>query len=159
MAVQARLDQSNVPFVLEGKPLVDHNATILQIAGRTVPLYKYTLMSQIASTGKWAPWLQANLAGITGIQRPLGIYVGDDISAAALAAGDVVNCSILRGGDGIVVDEGQLVFDLGDTGAGVACTLADIPTVPTNQALQARALLHMLGIFPKSVIAISSAET
>jgi len=159
MAVQARLDQSNIPFLLEGKSLVDMAETILQIAGRTVVLYKYTLMSQIASTGKWAPWLQANLAGTTGIQRPLGIYMGDDITAAALAAADVVNCPIMRGGAGVVVDEGQLVFDKGDTGAGTPCTLADIPTVPTNQALQARALMHMLGIFPKSVYGISAIET
>lgn len=159
MAVQARLDQTNIPFYLEGKPYVDMNATILQIAGRTVTLYKYTLMSQIASTSKWAPWLYANLAGTTGIQRPLGIYVGDDIGYAALAAGDVSNCPILRGGQGLVIDEGQLVFDGGDDGNGTLCTLASVPTVPTNQALQARALLMMLGIFTKSVVDISSAET
>ena len=159
MAVQARLDQANIPFLLEGKPLTDMDGTILQIAGRTVVLKQYTLMSQIASTGKWAPWLQANLAGTTGIQRPLGIYVGEEITAAALAAADVVSCPIMRGGAGVVVDEGQLVFDKGDTGADTPCTLADIPTVPTNQALQARALLHMLGIFPKSVYGISMFET
>jgi hypothetical protein len=76
-----------------------------------------------------------------------------------LAAADVVSCPIMRGGAGLVIDEGQLVFDKGDTGAGTPCTLDDIPTVPTNQALTARALLHMLGIFPKSVYGISMIET
>lgn len=158
MAVQARLDQANIPFVLEGKAYTDVNATILTIAGRTVPLYKHTLMCQIASTRKWAPWLQANLGGTTGTQYPWGIYMGDDLTAAQIAAGDVLNCPIMVGGQGVVIDEGQLVFDLGDTGVGALGTLDVIPTVPTNLALTARSLLHLKGIFPKSVVDISSAE-
>ena len=158
MAVQARLDQANIPFVLEGKPFVAMGQTLLTIAGRTVPLYKYTLMSQIASTLKWAPWLQANLAGTTGTQYPLGIYMGDDLTAAQIAAADVLNLPILVGGSGLVIDEGQLVFDLGDTGVGALGTLAVIPTVPTNLALTARSLLHLRGIYPKSTIAISAYE-
>jgi hypothetical protein len=158
MAVQASLAQANIPFVLEGKPFVAMGQTLLTIAGRTVPLYKYTLMSQIASTLKWAPWLQANLGGTTGTQYPLGIYMGDDLTAAQIAAGDVLNLPIMVGGQGVVIDEGQLVFDLGDTGVGALGTLAVIPTVPTNLALTARSIMQLLGIFPKTVVAISAAE-
>jgi hypothetical protein len=159
MAVQSRTDLANIPFLLEGKPLTDMTGTILQIAGRTVPLLSHTLMAQVASSEKWVPWLQANLAGTTGTQRPAGIYMGDDITAAALAAADVVNCPIMRGGQGVVVDEGQIVFDKGDSGGGTTPDLTMIPTVPTNQAMTARTLLNFLGIFPKSVISISAAET
>lgn len=159
MAVQGRTDLANVPFILEGKPFTDMAGTILQIAGRTVPLLSHTLMAQVASSEKWVPWLNANLGGTTGTQRPAGIYMGDDITAAALAAGDVINCPILRGGQGVVIDEGQLVFDQGDSGGGTAGALTNIPTVPTNQAITARTLLHMLGLFPKTTVAISAAET
>ena len=158
MAVQARLDQANIPFILEGKPFVAMGQTLLTIGARTVPLYTHTIMCQIASTRKWAPWLQANLGGTTGTQYPLGIYMGDDLTAAQIAAADVLNLPILVGGSGVVIDEGQLVFDLGNTGVGALGTLAVIPTVPTNLALTARSILQLLGIFPKSVIAISAAE-
>lgn len=158
MSVQSSQAQANIPFILEGKTLVELGQTLLTIAGRTVPLYKHTIMCQIASTRKWAPWLQANLAGTTGTQYPWGIYMGDDLTAAQIAAGDVENLPILVGGSGVVIDEGQLVFDLGDTGVGALGTLNVIPTVPTNLALTARSILNLKGIFPKSVVAISAAE-
>lgn len=48
-------------------------------------------------------------AGGTGSDLPQGIYMGDDIAAATLVAGDVVDAPILI--FGAVVDEGKLVLE------------------------------------------------
>jgi hypothetical protein len=158
MIVQASAVNINFPLILSGEALIMDTQTILQIAGRTVVLYNGTVMSQIASSEKWAPWLQANLAGTTGIQYPWGILVSGDITAAALAAGDVTGVAILVGGAGVQVDASLLVFDRGDAGGGTLPTLADIPTVPTNLALTARSILNMKGIFPTTTIALDQHE-
>jgi len=119
--------------------------TLLTDAARTVVLASGTIMSQVASTKKWVPWLNANLADTTGLQYPLGVYIGPDVTAAALAAGDVTEAPILVGD--AVLDINLLVFDKGSTGAGTANTIDVIPTVPTSLALRGEAILNMKGIF------------
>jgi hypothetical protein len=156
--VQVSGVNKDFPLILTGEALIIDTQTILQIAGRTVPLYNGTVMSQIASTEKWVPWLQANLAGTTGIQYPWGILVSGDVTAAALAAGDVTGVAILVGGAGVQVDLSLMVFDQGDSGGGTLPTLAMIPTVPTNLALTARSILNMKGIFPTTTLAFDNTE-
>jgi len=127
MAVQSSQTNNSFPFILGGVGFIKDSQTILTDGSRTVPLKQYTVMSQIASTGKWAPWLNANLGNNTGLQYPFGIYMGDDIAAATLAAGDVTQVNILYAGHGCEVDVSQLVFDKGSTGAGTTPALTDVP--------------------------------
>jgi hypothetical protein len=56
------------------------------------------------------------------------------------------------------VDFNQLIFDLGPTGIAAANTLASIPTVPTNAALQGWMYLVMRGIYVKRTYAIDTHE-
>lgn len=159
MGFQASQTNNSFPFILSGVAFIKDAETILQIAGRTVALAQYTVMSQIASSGKWAPWLNANLGGTTGTQYPMGILMTDGgLTAAALAAGDVTNVQIMVGGKGCEIDSSQLVFDKGDGGLGTAGALTNIPTVPTNLALTAETILQMKGIFCGTTVAADNLE-
>ncbi len=159
MAIQASSVNSSVPFFMGGPSgIVSDSETILTDASRTVPLYQYTVMSQIASTMKWTPWIQANLGGTTGTQYPMGILMAPDGYTAALyAAGDITNVPILVMGP-CEVDYNQLVFDRGSTGVGTLPTLVMVPTVPTNAALIANQYLMMRGIYVKYTYAIDTHE-
>jgi hypothetical protein len=158
MGVQASQNNNSFPLILGGVGFIKDSQTLLTDAARTVPLYRYTLMSQVASSGKWVPWLAANLGGTTGTQYPMGIYMGDDVTAAALAAGDVTGQNILYAGHGCELDASQLVFDLGSTGGGTAATLASIPTVPANLAIQAEQILTMKGLIAVTTVAADNYE-
>ena len=153
MGVQVSQTNNSFPFILGGVGFIKDSQTILTDGSRTVPLYQFTLMAQIASTGKWVPWLNANLGGTTGTQYPMGILTSDTITAATYAAGDVTGVNILYAGHGCEIDASQLVFDAGSTGVGTPNTLASIPTVPTNLAMQAEQILSMKGIIPVTTVA------
>ena len=152
MAVQASAINSALPFIMGGTAIISDAETILTQGTRTVVLSQYTLMSQIASTKKWTPWITGNLGDTTGLQYPAGIFMGDTIAAATVAAGDVLLQPILVMGP-VLVDFNQLVFDLGPTGILAALTLDSIPTVPTNSALVANHYLIMRGIYVQRVYA------
>jgi hypothetical protein len=64
----------------------------------------------ITANGKWVPFDPAN---VDGSEVPQGIYVGADIAAADLVAGDVVDKPIIF--HGIRFDADKLVFDDGVT--------------------------------------------
>ena len=153
-AVQTSQVGSAIPFYVGGGvPLVKDQETLLTDGSRTVPLVFGTIMSKIASSGKWVPWLNANLGATDGSQYPAGILVADGgVTAAALAAGDVTNTPILVGG-GVKVDSRQIVFDQGSTGVATANTLASVPTVPTNSAMQGETWLQIHDIYIQVTIA------
>jgi len=153
MGVQSSQTNNSFPFILGGVGFIKDSQTILTDGSRTVVLKQFTVMSQIASTGKWVPWLNANLGDNTGLQYPMGIYMGDDIAAATLAAADVTNQNILYAGHGCEIDASQLVFDKGSTGGGTAGALTNVPTVPTGLAMQAEQILSMKGIIPVTTVA------
>lgn len=158
MAIWASQANNTFPFILAGSGYVLDTETILTDAGRTVPLYQYTIMSQIASSGKWVPWLLANYNGTTGTQYPMGILMTDGgFTYQVYAAGDILNAMILVGG-GCQVDSSQLVFDLGSTGVASPAALTGIPTVPTNLAMTAQRILELRGIFVTQTIAIDKLE-
>lgn len=158
-ASQSRADSNSFPFIVGGEGFIKDNETVLQDGSRTVVLAQYTIMAQVASSGKWVPWLNANLAGTTGTQYPLGFLMNPGgITAAANAAGDVTGVQIMYAGKGCQLDLSQIVFDRGSTGVGTPNTLAAIPTVPTNLALQAEALLAMKGFVFVSTVAIDNLE-
>jgi hypothetical protein len=156
--VQASQVNQAFPLILSGEAALLESETMLANGSRTVKLAQYTIMSQIAASMKWVPWLNANLSGTDGSQYPMGIYLGDDIAAALLVAGDVPNCLILVGGALCAVDANLLVFDAGNTGVATKNTLASIPTVPTNLAIIAERWLNMLGIWPQGTLAGDQAE-
>ena len=158
MATQASAVNTDFPLILAGEAIIKDNETILTDGSRTVPLYQGTIMSQVASTQKWVPWLNANLGGTTGTQYPWGILLSDTITAATYAAGDVTGVQILVGGAGVQLDASLLVYDRGTTGVGTPGALTNIPTVPTNLALTAESILNMKGIFPTTTVALDAAE-
>lgn len=64
----------------------------------------------IAANGKWIPF---DPASVDGGEIPLGILMGEDIAAADLVAGDVVDQPIME--HGIRFDADKLIFDDGST--------------------------------------------
>ena len=108
MSVQNRTDFTNYVFVRSGSTFTRENETILQDAARATPLLKFTVMAQIAATKKWVPL--TDVAALDGTNTARGIYVGEDITAAALVAGDVTVCPILVG-FGCTVDRQLIVLE------------------------------------------------
>lgn len=128
MSVQARSDNTNLPFVLHGLAVSVSNGILLQNAGRTADLKFGTVMAKSASTGKWAPL--SDLASTTGSALPQGFYVGPDIPFADIVAGDVTDLSIIV--NDAIVDIQQLVLEnsltldsIIDTGTVNARTVRD----------------------------------
>lgn len=124
MAVQSRLNQTNYNLILSGATLVKDNETMLQDAGRSTDLVRGTVMAQVAATGKWVPL--TDIAATTGEAIARGIYMGDDVLAASLVAGDVTGRLILVGGAGATLASAELTFENSLTAASVvaATTLA-----------------------------------
>jgi len=148
MAVQNRADLSNLQLILSGTPYVKDNGTLLTDGARSTVLKTNTVMGQILASKKWVPL--TNVAATDGSAIAKGIYVGDDIAAASLVAGDVVNCPILVGGC-CTVDSQMLVFENSltlDTSCGSTVTLRRIEDD-----------LARIGIFAEDTIDISATET
>ncbi len=108
MAVQVRLDNNTLPLVRNGVPEY-RRGSITQDAGRVVDLLQNTVMALNVVTGLYVPW--NNAAALEGMGIPSAIYVGDDILAADLAAGNIDDCAFLVGGAAVEVDESLLVYD------------------------------------------------
>ena len=153
MANQVSVNNNSFPLILGGVGFIKDTQTILTDAARTVVLKQFTIMAQIASSGKWFPWLNANLGDNTGLQYPMGIFMGDDIAGATMAAADVTGQNIMYAGHGCEIDVSQLVFDKGSTGVGTAPALTNVPTVPTGLAMQAEQILAMKGLIPVTTVA------
>ncbi len=148
--VQASQVNSAFPLILSGEAALLEAEVILQNASRgTANLAQYTIMSQIAASMKWVPWLNANLGASDGSQYPMGVYLGDTIPYASIVAGDVTSCLILVGGALCALDANQLVFDKGNSGGGTAPTLSNIITVPTGLAMIAERWMNLQGLFPQ----------
>jgi len=108
MAVQNRANLDSTPFILYSYPGVrEDDAVLLQDAGRATPLLQFTLMAKVAATGKWVPF--TNEAAVDGTAIPQGIYLGDDIPAADIVAGDVVDLPIVIAG--VRFDANKLVIE------------------------------------------------
>lgn len=134
--LQATETQNTEGFWLRGDYDVKDDLTILTDGGRAIPLAKYTLMAQIVATLKLVPMISLVLT--TGASIPYGIFLGEDIPAADLVAGDVTDQQIAVLGEPADFDIEKLVFDQGtldiddiiDTGTVQAATvrkkLADI---------------------------------
>jgi hypothetical protein len=148
MSVQSSIDNRNIPFILTGIGITRGDATILQDAGRgSVALVFGTLMAKIAATQKWVPFTDETAT--TGAANPQGVYVGAEITGAALVAGDVLDVPILVGD--AVVDVNQLVIENSKT-------LDTIIGVTSVNARTVRDQLAFRGIFAEDTVAISDFE-
>lgn len=147
MPAQASASNVNYPFVLSGSPLIRNGQTIAQNGARTTPLVSKTLMAKIAASGKWVPLTSASATDGSATAR--GIYIGDDITAAALVAGDVSDAVILVGN--AVVDEAQLVIEN-------SLTLATVVAGTTVNARTVGDDLAGFGINTELTVAIDQLE-
>lgn len=109
MAVQSRLNQTNYNIVLSGGTLVKDNETMLQDAGRATDLVRGTVMAQIAATGKWVPLTSVILT--TGASIARGVYMGDDVLAATLVAGDATGRLIIVGGAAATLASAEITLE------------------------------------------------
>lgn len=150
MAVQTRLNNDTTPFILGGQSLVK-KGIIAQNVGRTTVLKKYTVMAQLVSGGKYTPFVALNAT--TGASVPTAIYMGDDIAAADLVAGDIENVDLLVGG-GCLVDKNQVVYDDGTlNNASVVIAIAS-----AFWTMTAEKCLGLFGIYQQDTIDISEIE-
>lgn len=146
-SVQSRADNNNVPFILSGESVTRPNSVILQDAGRSAVLAPLTLMAKIAASQKWTPFIDETETD--GAAIPQGVYIGSEISVAALVAGDIADANILVGQ--AIIDAEQLVIEAGKT-------LATIITVGTTDLRTVQDHLASRGIFVEGTVDISSFE-
>lgn len=147
MSVQQRLNNSVVPFVLFGSPLAELDAVIPQDGGRAIPLLYGTVMAKVAASQEWVPL--DDVTAVDGSAIPYGIYVGPDIPAADIVAGDIADVQIIVGG-GITVDASQLVLEN-------SYTLAQIVGAGLTQAT-IRDYLVNVGIYVEGTVDITEQE-
>lgn len=148
MAVQVKTDNNPQPFVLHGQAYVE-DKTLLAIGARSTVLKKYTVLAEIAATGKLAPF--TSVSGTDGTAIPCYIYVGEEIPAATIAAGDVTDLRVISGGN-VVVDEDQVIFD------GGTLTAASVIGASSVWAQTVRKVLKDRGIILKGTDDISAYE-
>jgi hypothetical protein len=150
MSVQVRQNNDTTPFILAGQSLIK-KGTIVQNGARATVLKKYTVMAQLVSGGKYTPFVALNAT--TGASVPTAIYMGDDIAAADLVAGDIEDVDILVGG-GCLVDKNQVVFDDGAlSNASVVIAIAS-----AFWTMTAEKCLGLFGIYQQDTIDISEIE-
>ena len=142
MSMQSRSNIDNRAFILSGMTFVKEAETIIQDAGRTAVLKFGTLMAKIAASGKWTPFIDE--AATNGTAHPQGIYVGDELTAAKIVAGDVLNSPILVGGV-CTIDSGQLAIENSKL-------LTTVITVGTTDLRTVEDHLQTKGIFVESTV-------
>lgn len=152
MASTVVTQNSSIPFWYDGT-LYCNNAseTLFKDATRTAVLAKYTVLARIAATGKLVPL--ADVTAVDGTAIPYGIYIGEDIPAATIAAADVTGLSVLTGGCA-VIDEDQIVLENSYT--LLTPIIAATPDVFTTTIGQE---LSKLGFFFNSPIDISGQQS
>ena len=154
MSVQNRNDVNNNPFILSGDGFSRNNEVLLQDGGRATPLVKFTLLSQIAGTSKWAAF-DSLVTVETGISVPRGIYLGDDIPAADIVAGDILQLSVLVGGRGVTYDDAQLIIENSLLLTSVIKASTAVDNVIVGQV---KDFLEAKGLFAESTVDIAGFE-
>lgn len=150
MSVQVTTQNNTLDLYMSGMAISKDQETLLQDAGRATPLVFGTVMAKIAATGKWVPLTNVALTTGAGVAR--GIFVGADIAAADLVAGDVVDQPIVVGGDALVVDENLITLEN-------SLTLATVVEGTTVQARTIEDDLINVGIFAGESISITGQQS
>jgi len=157
MAVQGRTDFTNFPFFTGGSTIIKDAETILTDGARAAALKFGTVMAQVAASRKWVPL--TDVAALDGSNAARGIYIGEDIAAATIVAGDVANCPIVVGGyDGCSVDSSLLVLENSLT---INSVCSDDPAGADNGAVNVRRIeddLARIGIFVEATTDINKLE-
>lgn len=135
MTIQQQTNIINHPYVIDGVPLTD-KVTLAQDASRSTALVKGTVMTYDPTDEDWAPWTDET--AVDGTAHPCGIIL-EDITAAALVAGDVEDVSMIVGGKGLVMNEDLITFEN-------SLTKDTIVNIPANLNKAAWQLLALLGI-------------
>lgn len=148
MSVQNFINVSNTPFILSGAGVSRDDQILLTDAGRTTPLLQFTLLAKVAATQKWVPFTSEVATNGTAI--PQGIYLGDDIAAADIVAGDIPDLFVLVGKD-VTVDVDQIIIEN-------AKTLDTVITVGTTDLRTVRDHLANRGIFTEETVDVSGFE-
>jgi hypothetical protein len=152
MAVQVRGDLDTRNFVLHTYPgRREDQATLLQDAGRATVLAPNTLMAKVSASQKWVPFTDET--AVDGSAIPQGIFVGDEIAAADLVAGDVVDQPIIT--FGIDFDEALLVIENSKTLDTVIAT-SNAAAVYSKKTV--RDYLVDKTLIPRDTITISEQE-
>ena len=152
MSVQSRQNNSSVPFIRFAYPgALEQLAIIAQDAGRSTVLAFGTLMAKIAATQKWVPFTDET--AVDGSAVPAGIYIGPNIAAADIVAGDVSENQILVGA--ALIDLNQLVIENSKT----LDTVINATGGADNIVIQTvRDFLANRGIFVEDTVDISAFE-
>ena len=148
MSVQTRIDNVNIPFILEGNGRKKDGLVITKDTGRTADLAPYTVLAKTVATGKLVPLTSVTATDGTAI--PFGIYIGPAIPFADIVAADVTGNTVLVGGN-VVIDSGQLVFEN-------SLTLDTILATTSIAARTIRDDFASKGIFERATIIIDSLE-
>lgn len=143
MSVQVRIDLDTTGFIFYSFPAFRaDNATILQDGGRSGDIVAFTLMAQIAATGKWVPYSDETATDGTAI--PAGIFVPSHIltviTEADIQAGDVEDVPILT--FGAKFDQGKLVIENSKTLATIIAT-GTVNSQTVEEALKKITLIPM----------------
>lgn len=156
MAVQSLGNLQSFPFFLSGNTISRDGETIAQDGARATVLKQFTLMAQIAASRKWVPL--TDVTAVDGSNVARGIYVGDDIAAATLVAGDVTNCPIVVGGSCATFDSSLLVLENSLT---LNSVVSDDPAGADNGVVHTRIVaddLARIGLFAESTVDIDGLE-
>lgn len=147
--VQAEIDNSSVPFIrFSGPSAIIDDAILLQDAGRSGALVKFTLLAYNPTSKKFVPF--EDEAATDGTAIPVGIYLGDDITEAAIIAGDIADILVLIGN--AFVDKNQLIIENSKT-------IDTIITVGTTDLRSVEQHLRDINIYLADTIDTSSFET
>lgn len=158
MAVQNSANLSTVPFVRSGESLVKEGQTLLTDGGRATPLLSKTVVAKVAASQKWVPL--TSLTAVDGGAVAQGIYLGDDIAAADIAAGDIADFGPVLVGGACTVDENQVVMDDGtvDIDDVFSGNAAGSGTATPYFVVTVRDLLAMRGIYLEATVDIDEYE-
>lgn len=146
-SVQNRSDISNIPFIRLGTPaLLIDDAVLLQDEEREEVLAAKTLMAYDPTNEGWVPFTDEEATD--GTQYPKGILT-TDITAAALAAGDVSDVAIWVGD--FICDGDQIIIEN-------SLTLDTIVNVPAGYNTSVKDLLKFIGIFTEATVDVDGFE-
>lgn len=157
MGVQGRTDFKNFSLVASGGHYSRDNETIKQDGARATVLKYGTVMAQVAATKKWVPLTDVT-AVTTGESIARGIYIGEDIAAATLVAGDVPNCPMMVYGLPAVIDASLVVLENNLT---LDTVISDDPAGADNGVVNVRRIeddLLKIGILFQTTYDISKLE-
>lgn len=148
MPLQTRLDVDLTPLIRGGQSAVEQNAVLLTDAGRSTALVFGTLLAKVAASGKYVPF--TNEAAVDGSALPSGVYIGPDIPAADIVAGDVLDIPVLVG-NGVYVDENKITIE----NSKLMTTIIGAASV---NARTVKDQLRWSGIFTEDTVDISGFE-